>query len=472
MTFHPTLSHTARAVARSAAGAASVGALLVSGTALAAPQDGQGPPQGHPRSPAISQTQVLNEADGWASAGGGTTGGADATAEHIYDVSDRSELVAALAAAGDAPAIVRVHGNIPMNADDDGAPVTCEEIAEGTGYDLDAYLEAYDPETWGTDREPEGEQEDARQIAAQKQRALIQVSVPANTTLIGATEGAGLTGASLSIRGVDNVIVRNLVLADTYDCFPSWDPTDGALGNWNSEYDSVRIVDGSTHIWIDHNAFTDEPMTDDQLPEHFGRTFQRHDGALDVTNGSDLVTVSWNTFRDHDKLTLVGSTDNPDRGDPGTLRVTFHHNLYEGVGQRAPRVRFGQVDVYNNHYLIRAEQTVGYGYSIGVGFESHLLVEANAFTTGGVVEAGQLLTVLNGTEITTRGNLVDHRRVDLRAAYNEGRSESEQLADDSSWEPAHRTCVDKVQHVSGVVGAWTGPQFGPAPGRIGAECLA
>lgn len=469
---HSSFSRTARALARSAAVAASLVALTVPGAALGVPQEGQGPPRGHPRSPAISDTQVLNEADGWASADGGTTGGAGATAEHIYDVSDRPELIAALAAAGDAPAIVRVHGNIPVNADDDGAPIGCEEIAEGTGYDLGAYLKAYDPETWGTDHEPEGEQEDARRAAAQKQRALIQVDVPANTTLVGATEDAGLTGASLSIRGVDNVIVRNLVFADTYDCFPSWDPTDGALGNWNSEYDSVRIVDGSTHIWIDHNAFTDEPMTDDQLPEHFGRTFQRHDGALDVTNGSDLVTVSWNTFRDHDKLTLVGSTDNPDRGDPGKLRVTIHHNLYEGVGQRAPRVRFGQVDVYNNHYLIREEQTVGYEYSIGVGFGSHLLVEANAFTTGGVVEAGELLSVLKGAEITTRGNLVDRRRVDLRAAYNQGRPDSEQLAEDSSWEPTFRHCVDKVQHVSGVVGAWAGPQFGPAPGRIGEDCLA
>ena len=142
------------------------------------------------------------------------------------------------------------------------------------------------------------------------------------------------------------------------------------------------------------------------------------------------------------------------------------------MGQRAPRVRFGQVDVYNNHYVISRDQTVGYGYSIGVGFDSHLHVEANAFTTGGVVDAGQLLSVLKGSEVLTRDNLVDHRRVDLRAACNEGRPAQEQLAEDTSWEPTLRRCVDRVQHVDGVVGAWAGPRFGPAPGRIGEDCRA
>ena len=457
-----------RSLARAVAASAAVLALVGPAAALAAPDR----PADSSRAPAVTDAQVLPEEDGWASAEGGTTGGAAATPDHVYDVSTRSELIAALDDAGDAPSIVRVHGDVPMNADATGAPITCEEIAEGTGYDLESYLEAYDPGTWGTDRVPEGEQEDARRAAALKQRDLIQIDVPSNTTIIGASEGAGLTGASLSIRGVDNVIVRNLVLADTYDCFPSWDPTDGAEGNWNSEYDSVRIVDGSTHVWIDHNAFTDEPMTDDQLPEHFGRIYQRHDGALDVTNGSDLVTVSWNSFRDHDKLTLVGSTDDPDRGDPGKLRVTFHHNLYEGVGQRAPRVRFGQVDVYNNSYVIQQEQTVGYGYSVGVGFGSHLRVEANSFDTGAVAEAGDLISVLNGTEIAAAGNLVDRRLVDLREAYNQGRPAAEQLGEDTSWDPTLRRCLDSVPRVAGAVDAWSGPRFGPAPGRVGADCRA
>lgn len=449
---------------------AALALLLPLGAAPALAEPGRGGPPGHPRDSAIHERQVLPAEDGWASAEGGTRGGADAAEEHVYDVSTRQELLDALADAGDAPSIVRVHGTIPMNAGADGEEITCEEIAEGTGYSLDAYLAAYDPETWGMDQEPEGEQEEARRRAAAKQRALIQVTVPSNTTIIGAEEGAGLTGAALSVSGADDVILRNLVLADTYDCFPAWDPTDGEEGAWNSEYDSVRIVDGTTHVWVDHVAFTDEPMTDDLLPTYFGQTYQRHDGALDITNGSDLVTVSWNTFRDHDKLTLVGSTDNPDRGDPGRLRVTFHHNLYEGIGQRAPRVRFGQVDVYNNSYRLGGERTVPFGYAIGVGYDSHLWVEANSFRTGGGVGAGALLTSLNGSTVHTTGNLVDHRRVDLREAFNAQADPEDRLADDTSWRPQHRACVDTVQHVDGVVGAWAGPQHGAAPGRIGADC--
>lgn len=460
------MTPASRRLARlAAAGAAAL--LLVPAAARADPD-----PARDPRPAAITERQALPEGDGWASAEGGTTGGSAASAEHVYDISTRAELEAALDEAGDAPKIVRVHGTLEVNADDAGNPLTCEEIAEGTGFDLDAYLKAYDPETWGTEREPEGPQEDARAAAAQKQRALIQIDVPSNTTIIGAEEGAGLRGASLSISGVDNVILRNLELSDTYDCFPAWDPTDGATGAWNSEYDSVRIVGGSTHVWVDHSTFTDAPMTDDQLPEYFGSTYQRHDGALDVTNGSDLVTVSWNRFEDHDKLTLVGSTDDPDRGDPGKLRVTFHHNLYDGVGQRAPRVRFGQVDVYNNSYAVREDQVVGFGYFLGVGYDSHLWAEANSFDLGGVAEAGDVLSVLKGTQVTTRGNLVDGRAVDLRTAYNATVPEEEHLMEDTSWTPTLRACMDPVQRVETVVEDWSGPRFGPAPGGIGPDCRA
>ncbi len=61
--------------------------------------------------------------------------------------------------------------------------------------------------------------------------------------------------------------------------------------------------------------------------------FEVHDGLLDITNGSDLITVSYNRFEDHDKVMLIGSTNNPNRGDRGKLRVTLHHNLFEDMGQ-------------------------------------------------------------------------------------------------------------------------------------------
>jgi pectate lyase len=417
---------------------------------------GHGGGHGHPGHDEDRRT--LPRGDGWGSAEGGTTGGAHAHRRHVYDVGSRSELVEALADAGDAASIVRVHGEIQFNVDENDEPVTAEKLAEGTGYTLEKYLAAYDPEVWGRDKVPEGEQEEARKAAALTQRDLVQVKVPSRTTIIGVGPDAKLVGASLQVSGVDNVIIRNLTIADTYDLFPQWDPTDGDDGNWNSEYDSIRIVDDTTHVWVDHCAFTDEPMTDDQLPEHFGREYQRHDGALDITNRSDFVTVSWNRFSDHDKLTLVGSTDDPDKGDPGTLRVTFHHNLYDGVGQRAPRARFGHVDVYNNHYLISDDQKVGYGYSIAIGVDSHVWAEANAFDIDGDIPASTILSHANGEVVTTRGNLVNGRRVDLRRVYNRAADGDKQLARDTSWRPHLRRRVDPARRVAHVVDRGAGPR--------------
>src|SRR5207253_235697 len=120
------------------------------------------------------------------------------------------------------------------------------------------------------------------------------------------------------------------------DCFPQWDPTDGENGNWNSQYDSVSLT-GGTHVWVDHCAFDDGDHPDNAQPEYFGRPYQWHDGELDITRGSDLVTVSWNRFTDHDKTMLIGSSDTSTT-DAGKLRVTIHHNLFRTIGQRAPRV--------------------------------------------------------------------------------------------------------------------------------------
>ena len=53
----------------------------------------------------------------------------------------------------------------------------------------------------------------------------------------------------------------------------------------------------------------------------------------------------------------------------------MHHNWWgEGVDQRMPRVRFGQVHVVNNYY-----NSSGNSYCVGAGFESDLLVENNVF---------------------------------------------------------------------------------------------
>ncbi|MFJ8583113.1 polysaccharide lyase family 1 protein [Streptomyces sp. NPDC093595] len=389
---------------------------------------------------------TLPAGDGWGSAGTGTTGGAAAAPEHVYTVTTWAGFKAALAAdTGGAPRIVRVVGTL------DAAEAGCAAF-EADGYDFARYLADYDPAVWGRDTPVSGPQEDLRAASARNQAASVTAYVPAHTTVVGAGPHAGITGGSLQIRNADNVIVRNLTLESPLDCFPQWDPTDGATGAWNSEYDAM-VVHGSTHVWIDHNTFTDGRHPDSSLPRHYGEIFQQHDGELDVVRGADHVTVSWNVFADHDKTLMIGNSDGAAATDAGRLRVTLHHNLFTGVVERAPRVRFGQVDAYNNHYVVRKDRP--YAYSFGIGHESRLYAEKNAFTLPAGVGAGRILKKWKDAPVTAVGNRVNGRPVDLIAVHNAEVPE-ETLRPGAGWTPVLRTRVDDPRAVPALVAARAG----------------
>ncbi|MHB9850252.1 pectate lyase family protein [Streptomyces krungchingensis] len=388
--------------------------------------------------------QTLAARDGWASAGTGTTGGSTADAAHVYTVTTWDGFKAALAAGGTAPKIIKVKGTIDANA------VGCDSFATD-GYDFDAYLQKYSPENWGygTDlsAEPDDSPEGLRRASAARQDTAIKASVPANTTLIGIGEDAGFKGASLQIKDVDNVIVRNLAFESPLDCFPQWDPTDGDTGNWNSEYDSA-VVYGSTHVWLDHNTFTDGEHPDSTLPTYYGRIYEQHDGELDIVKGADYVTASWNVFADHDKTILIGNSDSAATAavDRGHLKTTFHHNLFTGLVERAPRVRFGQVDSYNNHFV--ADST--YSYSFGIGMESQLVAEHNAFTLPDGISAATVLKKWKEAPLTAADNYVNGRKTDLIAVHN-AEIPAETLQSGAGWTPTLRTKVDPPKAVPGLV---------------------
>ncbi|MDN3295105.1 pectate lyase [Streptomyces ficellus] len=389
--------------------------------------------------------QTLAAGDGWASEGPGTTGGAAADAAHTHTVRTWAEFKAALAAGGTAPRIIRVVGT--LNATEGG----CEAF-EVDGYDFARYLADYDPAVWGYDTPVSGPQEDLRAASAKRQAASIKAYVPANTTIVGVGKGAGITGGSLQIRGVDNVIVRNLSLESPLDCFPQWDPTDGATGAWNSEYDAM-VVYGSTHVWIDHNTFTDGRYPDSSLSRYYGEIYQQHDGELDIVRGANHVTASWNVFADHDKTLMIGNSDSAAATDAGKLKVTLHHNLFTGVVERAPRVRFGQVDAYNNHYVVKEGQS--YAYSFGIGHESRLYAEKNAFTLPEGVGAGKILKKWKEAPLTAVDNRVNGRTVDLIAAHN-AVNPGNPLQSGAGWIPTLRARVDDPRAVPGLVGQRAG----------------
>ncbi|MFI1067508.1 pectinesterase family protein [Streptomyces spororaveus] len=357
---------------------------------------------------------VLPARDGWAASGSGTTGGAAADAAHVFTVSTRAELVRALSAGpAGAPRIIRVKGLIHADADDSGKPQSCADHAAGTGYSLDSYLKAYDPAVWGRAKVPSGAQEHARRAAQARQAARMVFTVPARTTVIGVPgTGAGITGGSLVVKNADNVIIRNLSLTDVRDCFPQWDPTDGSTGNWNSAYDAVSLR-GATHVWVDHNSFSDAPHPDSANPVRFGREYQVHDGALDITNASDLVTVGYNSFSNHDKTMLIGSSDKDTK-----LRVTLHHNVFRGIVQRAPLARVGQIHLYDNSYDTTPSEGYAHSYSINSRAGAQVVAQNNHWKLSSDRKTSQLLTGDGTGAIAGSGNLVGGAPVDLVAAHN------------------------------------------------------
>ncbi|MER6026546.1 polysaccharide lyase family 1 protein [Streptomyces sp. NPDC001851] len=376
--------------------------------------------------------QTLAAEDGWAASGTGTTGGAKADSAHTFTVSTRAQLVKALGSASDStPRIIKVKGTVDANTDDSGRKLTCADYAKGTGYSLPAYLKAYDPATYGRSELPSGAQEKARAAAQGRQAENIVFKVPANTTIVGVPgTNAGILGGSLQVKNVDNVIIRNLLFSATEDCFPQWDPTDGDKGNWNSQYDAVTLR-GATHVWVDHNSFTDAPHYDSATPDYYGRQYQVHDGDLDITNGSDLVTVERNQFTDHDKTMLIGSSD---KDSTGKLRVSIHHNVWKGIVQRAPLARIGRIHVYNNLYDTTTVDGYAPLYSINSRAGAQVVAQANYWK---VPSGGKVAALLSGDgtgSVAGSGNLVNGTVTDLVAVYNA--ASSKKIKTTVNWKPA------------------------------------
>ncbi len=161
------------------------------------------------------------------------------------------------------------------------------------------------------------------------------VKVASDTTIFSPGPGATIRHGTIEVHGAHNVIIRNLRFRDLWE----HDPT-GKYDRFGWDY--IRIVNSgkatSHHVWIDHCDFE-----------------KVYDGMIDITHGSDLITVSWCRFAGdargpQKKASLVGhsSSENAAAADRGHLNVTFHHNLFENIEDRAPRIRFGNAHAFNN----------------------------------------------------------------------------------------------------------------------------
>lgn len=375
-------------------------AALVAGGATWAHGSAERDPDRHPRPPASLG------AFGWATADGGTTGGALADAAHTYTVRNRSQLILALypdaviaadggwtSAAGpdDTPKVILVRGTIDLSTNALGRPLGYQDFKD-PAFDFDAYVAYAKPSVWNADpahwdaprSRPllvTGPLEDARARSAANQARIVNIPLGSNTSLLGLGADARIVNGQIQVSGRRNVVIRNIGFEDAFDHFPDWTPTDSFSlttppvpgcqavhvdagtgpqrcpgGRWNSEYDNVQVFN-SKNVWIDHCSFSDGRRGDWKYESvfeapHIGRDYvvQRHDGAVDVTGTSDFVTISNNHFRGHDKTNLLGSSNTATAENGwGALSVTVANNFYENAGQRLPRVRFGKVHVYNNY---------------------------------------------------------------------------------------------------------------------------
>ncbi len=140
------------------------------------------------------------------------------------------------------------------------------------------------------------------------------IKVTSDKTIDGRGATITLRSGGLMLRGVNNVIVRNLRFAQI-------------IGEVE---DAVQVSGGTRNVWVTHNDFAGG-----------------EDGMVDITEGASEVTVSWNRFTNHVKVMLINSLQ--PNGQPA--RVTVHHNLFEGTSERHPFIQRANVHVYNNYFL-------------------------------------------------------------------------------------------------------------------------
>ncbi|MCA2017533.1 RICIN domain-containing protein [Vibrio tritonius] len=167
------------------------------------------------------------------------------------------------------------------------------------------------------------------------------IYVKSNKTLIGLGSGSKIIGANLYLSGVENVIIRNLAISTI-------NPSLVEAG------DGITVND-SSHIWVDHVAFSNIS-----------------DGYVDVDNSKN-VTVSWNRFYGYNSQ--VCASQHWYTNLVADSEVTFHHNFWDTAAGRNPKIdgEDARVHLFNNYW-----KDITY-FSIGGDDSAQILVENNYF---------------------------------------------------------------------------------------------
>lgn len=208
------------------------------------------------------------------------------------------------------------------------------------------------------------------------------VKVGSNTTIIGVGSSASLVGISLNMNSVSNVIIRNLKISKVLAS--------------STTGDAVHIESESTKIWVDHCDLSSDLS--------HGKDY--YDGLLDITHGCDYITVSWNRFHDHYKVSLVGHSDSNGSEDTGHFHVTYHHNWFNNCNSRLPSIRFGTLHAYNNYFTAVGDS------AIHSRENAQALVQNNYFDGSGTA-----LTTTGDSKVdgyaNASGNIYNGAKVDI-----------------------------------------------------------
>ncbi len=156
-----------------------------------------------------------------------------------------------------------------------------------------------------------------------------------------------------SVKRCKNLIFRNI-------CFVG-------PGSIDCSGNDLLSIQYSSNVWVDHCEFIDGI-----------------DGNFDISNESDMITVSWNEFfytdrsLMHQNTTLIGSSDSK-VSDDDKLSVTLAYNSWGAKCRaRMPMARFGRFHMLNNYFNCKGNLTA----CINPRKNSEFLIEGNYFEVG------------------------------------------------------------------------------------------
>lgn len=140
-------------------------------------------------------------------------------------------------------------------------------------------------------------------------------------------------GPCITVQYVSHIIIHGLNIHDCKQGGNAYVRDSPEHFGWRtlSDGDGVSIFGGS-HVWVDHCTLSN-----------------CRDGLVDAIRGSTAITISNNYMTHHDKVMLLGHSDEMTEDKNMQITIAFNH-FGEGLIQRMPRCRLGYFHVVNNDY--------------------------------------------------------------------------------------------------------------------------